>query len=137
MADTTLTRKLQIKPGKRLLLLNEPAGYRDRLEPLPDGVELLSTASGPVDVVHLFTKDSVELAHYAPAALAAVAPDTVFWVSYPKKSSGVVSDLTRDEGWAPLGEAGYRPVTQISIDDTWSAVRWRLIELVGKPWPPR
>ena len=43
---------------------------------------------------------------------------------------GIASDLTRDEGWAPIVAAGLRPVTQIAIDAIWSAVRWRPVELV-------
>jgi len=97
---------------------------------LPDGVTLVDGPAGTLDFVQLFVRDSAELAEHTPAALAAIKRDGVFWISYPKKSSGVVSDLTRDEGWAPITAAGLRPVTQIAIDEIWSAVRWRPIELV-------
>ena len=83
-----------------------------------------------MDFVQLFVRDSAELATYAPAALAAIKRDGVFWIAYPKKSARVTTDLTRDRGWAPVTAAGLRPVTQIAVDETWSALRWRPIELV-------
>ena len=130
MTENTLIKKLQLKPGLRALFLNAPEGYVASLGPLPDGVTLVDGPAGTLDFVQLFVRDSVELAEHVPAALAAIKRDGVFWIVYPKKSSGVVSDLTRDEGWAPITAAGLRPVTQIAVDETWSALRWRPIELV-------
>jgi hypothetical protein len=130
MTDTTLVKKLQLKPDLRTLFLNAPEGYVESLGPLPEGVARVDGPPGTLDFVQLFVRDSAELALFAPVALAAIKRDGVFWISYPKKSSGVVSDLTRDEGWAPITAAGLRPVTQIAVDETWSAVRWRPIELV-------
>jgi hypothetical protein len=49
----------------------------------------------------------------------------VLWLAYPKKSSGVKTDLSRDAGWPPLEAADFLPVTQISLDETWSALRFR------------
>ena len=130
MTENALIKKLQLKPGLRALFLNAPEGYVTSLGPLPDGVALADGPTGTLDFAQLFVRDSAELTTHAPAALAAIKRDGVFWISYPKKSSGVVSDLTRDEGWAPIAAAGLRPVTQIAVDTTWSAVRWRSIELV-------
>jgi hypothetical protein len=130
MTDSSLQRRLQLKPGHKTLILNAPERYVESLGPLPDGVTLVDGPPGTLDFVQLFVRDSGELAAFAPTALAAIKRDGVFWISYPKKSSGVVSDLTRDEGWAPIHAAGLRPVTQVAVDKTWSAVRWRPIELV-------
>jgi predicted transport protein len=60
-----------------------------------------------------------------PAALQAAKPDGLLCFSYPKKTSGLETDLTRDQGWQVISEASYRPVRQVAIDDTWSAVRFR------------
>ena len=130
MTDSSLQRRLQLKPGLKALILNAPEGYVESLGPLPEGIALVDGPPGTLEFVHLFVRNSAELAIFAPLALAAIRRDGVFWISYPKKSSGVVSDLTRDEGWAPITAAGLRPVTQIAVDETWSAVRWRPIELV-------
>jgi hypothetical protein len=62
---------------------------------------------------------------HAPIALQALRPGGVFWVSYPKRSSQVKTDLTRDAGWETLWSAGMRAVSQIAIDETWSALRFR------------
>jgi len=130
MTENALIKKLQLKLGQHALFLNAPEGYIESLGRLPDGVALVDGPAGTLDFVQLFVRDSAELALFAPVALAAIKRDGVFWISYPKKSSGVVSDLTRDVGWAPITAAGLRPVTQIAVDETWSAVRWRPIELV-------
>ena len=130
MTENALIKKLQLKPGLRALFLNAPEGYVASLGLLPDGVTLADGPAGTLDFVQLFVREGAELDEYAPAALAALKRDGVFWISYPKKSSGIVSDLTRDAGWAPIVAAGLRPVTQIAIDTTWSALRWRPIELV-------
>jgi hypothetical protein len=68
----------------------------------------------------------------ARQAVEAVKYDGVLWVSYPKKSSGVETDLHRDMRWHVLEEAGLRPVMQVAIDEVWSALRWGPAERVGK-----
>ena len=95
MTENALIKKLQLKPGQRALFLNAPEGYVGITRPPADGVALVDGPPGTLDFVQLFVRDSAELAKYAPAALAAIKRDGVFWISYPKKSSGVVSDLTR------------------------------------------
>ncbi|AKT42539.1 DUF3052 family protein [Chondromyces crocatus] len=120
-----LAKKLQIKPESRVLVLDAPDGYTDGLAPLPEGAVLSTTAKGTFDVVHLFVREAKDLAKKAPRALAAVREGGVLWISYPKKSSGVKTDITRDHGWDVVEEAGWGPVSQVSIDDTWSALRWK------------
>ncbi|HSJ53033.1 MAG TPA: hypothetical protein VLC52_04730 [Anaerolineae bacterium] len=132
METSALATKLRLQPGHRVLLLNAPEGYLDRLRPLPEGVELADTAGGKFDFVHLFARNSTDLAWMARQAVEAIEYDGVLWVSYPKKSAGVESDLNRDIRWEILEEAGLRPVTQVSIDDVWSALRFRPAERVGK-----
>ena len=56
----------------------------------------------------------------------------LLWLSYPKRSSKVETDLSRDVGWEVVADAGLRPVTQVSIDETWSALRFRPVERVGR-----
>jgi len=116
-----------------LLVLNPPPGYVESLQPLPEGAQLVTATTGTaVDFCHLFAINSVQLAELLPTALAACKYDGLLWISYPKQSSKVESDLSRDALWKLPGETGLRPVTQISIDQTWSALRYRPGELVGK-----
>lgn len=125
MENEKLIKKLQIRPGSHLLLLNAPESFLAALQPLPKGLTISTLPNGRYDYVHLFAKDSGELNQYAPTALAAVKMDGLFWISYPKKSAKLPTDLTRDEGWDFITEAGYRGVRQVSIDSIWSAVRFR------------
>ncbi|MCU0519956.1 MAG: hypothetical protein MUF84_04605 [Anaerolineae bacterium] len=127
-----LVRKLRLQQGQRALILNAPEGYVEGLGELPEGVIVTQESAGETfDFVHLFAKNSAEFAAFGPAAQQAVRYDGVLWISYPKGSAKVETDLSRDAMWGLLSDAGMRPVSQISIDDTWSAVRFRPGELVN------
>jgi hypothetical protein len=128
MENEKLIRKLQIKAGSRLLLLNAPPHFLASLQPLPDGMTLSTSPDGSYDYVHVFALNSAVLKQFAPTALSAVKPDGLLWFSYPKKSAKVPTDLTREVGWVTITQAGYRAVRQVSIDSTWSAVRFRVQE---------
>jgi hypothetical protein len=132
MAKAPLSKKLGVRPGQRILIMNAPQGYVEDLGPLPEGVELADASEGKLDFVHLFVTDVAELEHLGPVAIDAVEHDGLLWISYPKRSSKVETDLTRDVGWDVVARAGLRPVTQVSIDETWSALRFRPVERVGK-----
>ncbi len=132
MAKTPLINKLRMQPGQRVLILNAPPGYVDVLGDLPEGVRLAEEPSGIFDVVHLFVKNVAELERLGPQAVGAVKHDGLLWISYPKRSSKVETDISRDVGWEAIAAAGLRPVTQVSVDDVWSALRFRPVERVGK-----
>jgi hypothetical protein len=132
MATTPLSKKLRIQPGQRVLILNAPEGYRQELGPLPESVEIAEAAEDKFDFVHLFVKNVADLERLGPVALDVLKHDGLLWISYPKKSSKVATDLSRDVGWDLVTEAGLRPVTQVSVDEVWSALRFRPVERVGK-----
>jgi hypothetical protein len=133
VTDEALVAKLQIRPGSRLLLLGAPAGYRQRIDPLPgDGaIDEAPAAGATYDAVQVFCRDSGALAALAPAAIAAYARGRILLACYPKGGAKAGTDLNRDAGWAPLADAGLRPVRHVAIDETWSALRWRLVDEVG------
>lgn len=83
----------------------------------------MKEVSDPVDFVHLFVINNLELNEFLGSALKVLKKDGLFWISYPKKSSKVKSDLNRDELVSLLRKDGYEGVSLISIDDTWSAMR--------------
>lgn len=58
--------------------------------------------------------------------------DPVIWLAYPKKSGNIKSDINRDLGWDSIYDLGLSPVSQISIDENWSALRWRKTEQIKK-----
>ncbi len=132
MAKSQLVKKLRIQPGHRMLILKAPPGYVDELGDLPEGVEVAEQPEGTFDFVQLFVKTLAELRSRSPAAIEAVKYDGLLWISYPKKSSQLGSDLTRDVIWAEVIKTGWRPVAQVSVNDVWSAIRLRPAEKVGK-----
>ena len=121
-----------MQAGQRVLIMNAPHGYLAALEPLPEGLEVFDCAEGRFDWVQLFVKNTLELEELGPVALQAVTYDGLVWISYPKQSSKVDTDISRDTGWDMISQAGLRPVAQISIDETWSALRFRPAERIGK-----
>jgi hypothetical protein len=85
------------------------------------------------EFVHVFVENIVEVKQFAVPAAKRLDRDGYLWVSYPKKASKKYkSDISRDQGWEPLGELGFEPVTQVSIDENWSALRFRKAEYIKK-----
>ena len=120
-----IAKKLQIKPGKRWLFYNAPDNYIATLEPLPDGMEARFSPGGDFDGVQLFVINSDDLTSSLKTVIPILKPDTLFWISYPKKSSGIKSDLEMMSGWDEAGKYGYRGVAAASINETWTALRFR------------
>ena len=82
--------------------------------------------------MHLFAYNKKELKNLSETAVKSLKYDGIFWISYPKKSSKIETDLCRDEGWEIMSDFGLRPVSAVSINETWSALRFRLEKIVGK-----
>ena len=118
-----ITKKLQIKPGKRWLFYNPPPNYLATLGQLPDGVESIFAPVGTVDGIQLFAQDSNALATGLKAIAPILRADTVLWITYPKKSSGITSDLEMQANWDEPAKYGLTPVAAASIDETWTAIR--------------
>lgn len=136
MQASTLSRKLLIEAGQRVLVLNAPSGYLQTLEPLPDGAVASNQADGPADVVQLFSSSREELERNADNALKSVKPGGTLWMSYPKPGDGPVSDLTRDHGWSPLHAAGLIAVTETTLDAKWNMVRFAQAATIPGAIPP-
>lgn len=121
MADAALVRKLKLKPGMQAAVVGAPEGYLDALKTPPDGVQLVEGLNGSFDWIQAFVKDRAELERVLPKVVKALKPDTVVWLSYPKGSSGLQTDLTRDKGWESLATTELMWVNLISVDERWSA----------------
>jgi hypothetical protein len=117
---TALAKKLKLRPGARAAVIGAPPGYVERLGP-PTGVTVGRDLTGPLDWVQVFVRTSAELAAILPALTAALDPAALVWLSYPKGSSKIQTDLTRDRGWEPLGDSNLMWITLVSVDETWSA----------------
>jgi hypothetical protein len=125
VAETTLSKKLGFKPNTKALILNAPVGYLDKLGALPEGAQVLTQVNGKFDVVQLFVNNKAEVDQHAAQAIGALKLGGMLWFTYPKISSKVKTDITRDKGWDTVTQAGYVGVAVISIDDKWSALRFR------------
>ncbi|MEO1288264.1 MAG: hypothetical protein AAFV93_10885 [Chloroflexota bacterium] len=126
----SIAQKLLIKSGYTVRFINAPDDYESQIGELPDNVTL--TDSDSADVVQLFVSNISDLEQYVSTAINVLKENGILWISYPKKSSKVETDISRDVGWDVMDTHDYRPVMQVSIDDTWSALRWRPKDQVGK-----
>jgi hypothetical protein len=131
MNATDIVKKLRIQAGQRILILNAPEGYLARLEALPEGTVVSLIPGEAFDFVQLFVRSIAELEVNGPIAVRAVKFDGLLWICYPKQTSGIKTDINRDKGWSVIQQAGLQPVTQVAIDDIWSALRFRPVERVG------
>ncbi len=132
MTTSGLAKKFGIKPGMRVLLQGAPAGFVELLGNLPDGAKLLETSTAGVNCVIAFVRCQADLQKVAQATLESVAADGLLWFAYPKKTSSIKSDISRDTGWEPVFNAGFDSVAQICIDDTWTGFRFRAKHLVKR-----
>ena len=123
-SGTPLHRKLGIKPGHRVLLLDAPDGFEaDTLGPLPDGVRVARRASGTADVIVAFHTRRSALARTLPALRGRMEPAAGLWIAWPKRSSGVETDLTEDVV-RELALANALVDNKVcAVDDTWSGLR--------------
>lgn len=121
-SGTPLVQKLGIKPGARIQIISEPPDFRSVLGALPDGVKPLSR--GELDFAMVFTKTIAELEKRFVTLRDRLAPNGTLWVSWPKKSSGVPTELTenvvRDFGL----DHGLVDVKVCAVDDTWSGLKF-------------
>jgi hypothetical protein len=118
-----LARKLGVAPGCRLFLHAAPENYAALLAPLPAGAQVVSRLDAHTDIVHLFATSRAALTRALPSTLKAARPQTPIWVSWPKKSSGVASDITEDvirEITLPLTLVD---IKVCAVDETWSALK--------------
>lgn len=113
-----------MKPGKNWLIYNPPAGYLAALKPLPEGATCTSKAAGNFDGIQLFAKNKAELSSALQVIIPLLRPDTIFWVSYPKKSSGIESDMAMEQ-WDEMKAIGLQGVSSISVDEIWAGSRFR------------
>jgi hypothetical protein len=137
-SGTPLPKKLGIKPAHRLALLNAPDGFLRTLGELPEAVEVLSEVPGgtALDVIVLFTKELSDLRKRFKPIAKKLAPAGGFWIAWPKKASGVPTDLTEDIVRVVGLDAGLVDNKVCAIDDTWSGLRF-VIRLEDRPKPRR
>ena len=122
--STPLAKKLGIKEEARVVLLNAPADLDDALSPLPPGVVVATQARGKNDVVVLFVTKGAELRRRFATLARTLVPNGRLWIAYPKKSSGVVTDLTFEDVQKTGLDAGLVDNKSIAVDEVFSGVQF-------------
>ena len=116
----SLSQKLKIKEGTKILLLNAPKEIEKTLTPLPKGATFI-TKLKKHDYIILFIKDKKELEKYFFTAVKLLNTEGLIWLAYPKGTSGIQTDLTRDKGWDCLKKVDMTWLSLISLDNIWTA----------------
>jgi hypothetical protein len=122
-SGTPLVQKLGIKPEHKVVTIGAPAGYRKLLAPLPKGISFTTEVTAAAAFIHLFVTKRQTLNKELKRLRRLIADTGVLWVSWPKKSSGVTTDITEDvirEVALPLG---FVDVKVCAVDETWSGLK--------------
>jgi hypothetical protein len=133
-SGTPLVRKLGIKEGHRIALIDAPPDFHRTLGELPQElvIETDRHPNGKFDVMVFFVDRRSELHSRFPALATSLVPSGGLWVAWPKKISGVATDLTEDIIRAIGLEAGLVDNKVCAVDDTWSGLRF-VIRLKDRP----
>jgi len=131
-SGTPLPRKLGIKDGSRVAVVSAPEGFGSTLGKLPQGVQLLPQARGRLDVIVFFVTRRAELARRFPGFARTLEPNGGLWVAWPKKTSGVATDLAFDAVQQVGLDAGLVDNKVAAINETWSGLRF-VYRLADRP----
>jgi hypothetical protein len=123
---TSISDKLKIQEKANLLTINAPDDFKKGLTGLPKGVTITTTATA-YDQVHWFVYTKAQLEKEMSKVMKMVKPGIVVWVYYPKGTSKIQTDLTRDKGWECLMSESDKLtwINLISFNDTWSVFGFR------------
>jgi hypothetical protein len=122
MPESALAKKLKLKSGLKAAVINAPENYVDMLQ---HNTALSPTLNGKFDWIQIFVRDKTELDVLAPKAAKALRPESMLWISFPKGTSKIQTDLTRDKGWEVLQTLDLKWITLVSVNETWSAFSLR------------
>ena len=122
-SGTPLAKKLGIRAHARLFVRAAPDNYRELLAPLPEGVHSVRRIDARTDLIHLFATRAAPLARALTAARRAMRVDAVIWVSWPKRASGVDTDISENGIRALALPLGLVDVKVCAVDDTWSGLK--------------
>lgn len=126
-------KKLQFKDQKEIYVLGLPGELKPLLDDMANYVTVKKspTCKQEYEFALFFVKSCADVAKYAQKAAQKVPGDGLLWFAYPKKSSkNYKTDISRDNGWQPLGDLGFEGVRMAAIDDDWSALRFRRVEFI-------
>ena len=122
MSESPLAKKMKLKSGLKAAVINAPENYVDELR---HDTAMSPTLKGKFDWIQIFVKSKAELDGLAPKAAKALKPESMLWISFPKGTSRIQTDLTRDKGWESLQALDLKWITLVSVNATWSAFALR------------
>jgi hypothetical protein len=123
-SSTPLPKKLGIKENSRLAFVNAPAGFQDYLGPLPASAEVVKRLTKPLDLVLFFVTTERVLAKEFAKLADKLVTNGMIWIAWPKKSSGVTTDLSFERVQRIGLDAGLVDVKICAIDETWSGLKF-------------
>lgn len=118
-----LHTKLGVKPATTIVTVGAPRDYKALLQDPPKSVRITSTLKGTPEIVHVFATALEELEKQLPSLLKAIAKDGAIWVSWPKKASKVVTDITEDRIRDVALPLGLVDVKVCAVSDIWSGLK--------------
>jgi len=121
-STTPLAKKLGIKAGNKIKLINAPENYFEQFADMPDDVDH-NNIHKLYDLVHFFTKDSKELNKVLPKLKKEIVQNGIIWVSWPKKSAKVATDVTEDMIRDVALKIGLVDVKVCAVDEIWSGLK--------------
>lgn len=124
-SGTPLPRKLGIKENFRVGLVGPPTGFRKELGSLPDEVEIITARlTKPLDIIMLFVDSEKVLKRELPKLAQKLVANGMLWVAWPKKSSGVQTDLSFANVQQVGLQAGMVDVKICAVNDIWSGLKF-------------
>jgi hypothetical protein len=123
MSDKSVAEKLLIKTGYKVLLVNIPPDYKSMQGELPAGTIVLEKSTEKADLIQVFVSSKKELESQLSSLKPLLKPKGLLWITYPKGTSAIKTDINRDSINVYAQTMGLTGVAMISIDDTWSALR--------------
>jgi len=131
-SGTPLVKKLGIKEGFRVALVGAPNGFQSELEDLPDGVSFITSVKGQLDFVLFFARSRLELARNFSRLAAKLKPAGMLWIAWPKRASGIATDLS-DGVVREIGlDAGLVDVKVCAVNQVWSGLKF-VIRVKDRP----
>ena len=123
-SGTPLAKKLGLKPGFRMVVVNQPPDYEEKLGVLPDGVEIRRRLGKGLDFVHFFADRRRVLMRKFPSLARSLAPSGMLWISWPKVASGVKTDLNGNVVREIGLQSGLVDIKVCAVDDVWSGLKF-------------
>lgn len=122
-SGTPLAKKLGIKPGFSVRLINQPVNYYELFEDWPEGVQIIDDSDSSVNLVHWFVNNALELQEQMPLIRKGIVSNGMIWVSWYKKASKMPTEITEDfiRQMALLNDLV--DVKVCSVDDQWSGLK--------------